>query len=88
MCKKGLAYLKGDFYQCDLIALKDEYNDRGVPSKGDYARGIGITMPIIGLCGFVPGIFVFAGLAQFILFIIYWNNMSNFKNELKSSSNV
>ena len=44
-------------------------------------------MQILGLCGFVTGINVFAGLAQFIMFIIYWNNMSNFKNELKSSSN-
>ena len=68
-------------------SLKDEYNERGLPSKGDYARGIGITMPILGLCGFIPGINIFAGLAQFILFIIYWSKMSNFKNELKSSSN-
>ena len=68
-------------------SLKDEYNDRGLPTRGDYARGIGITMPILQLCGFIPGINIFTGIANLILFIIYWSKMSNFKNELKSSSN-
>ena len=66
-------------------SLRNEYNFRGIGKVGDYGRGIGITMPILGLCGWIPIIGGLAGLANLILFIIFWVKMSEFKNELKKS---
>ena len=64
-------------------SLRNEFDSRGLSKSGDYGRAIGITMPILGLCGWIPILGGLAGLANLILFIIFWVKMSEFKNELQ-----
>lgn len=66
-------------------STKAEYAERGLGEKGDFSRGIGITMPILGLCGWIPVLGVLAGLANLVLFIIFWAKTAGYKNELKSN---
>jgi hypothetical protein len=66
---------------CDSV--KAEFEFRGNPEAGDYGRALGITMPILGLVGFVPFLGTFAGLANLVIFIIFWVKMAEYKNKLK-----
>jgi hypothetical protein len=68
---------------CDSIKAEFEY--RGMQEAGDYGRGIGIAMPILGLCGIIPVLGVFAGIANFILFIVFWVKMADYKSKLINS---
>ena len=65
---------------CDSV--KAEYNYRGLPQQGDFARSIGVTMPILSLVGIVPVIGPLASIAGLVLFIIFWTKMAGFKNYL------
>lgn len=64
-------------------SIKREFEDRKSPQQGDYLKGIGIAMPVLNVCGFIPVIGGIAGLANIILFIIYWIRSSEFKNQLR-----
>jgi hypothetical protein len=68
---------------CDSV--KNEYSSRGIKEAGDFGRGIGIAMPILSLCGIIPILGSLAGLANFILFIVFWVKMAGYKTKLKSS---
>lgn len=37
-------------------SVRAEYDFRGLPPKGDYAKGIGITMAVLGVVGLIPTI--------------------------------
>ncbi|TNF46819.1 MAG: hypothetical protein EP305_09910 [Bacteroidetes bacterium] len=67
---------------CDSV--KAEFEFRGKPETGDYGRALGITMPILGLVGFVPFLGTFAGLANLVIFIIFWVKMAEYKNKLRN----
>ncbi len=64
-------------------SIKTEFVSRGAPQPGDYARGIGLALPILGLCSIIPVLGVLAGLANLILFIIFWVKIHEFKEKLK-----
>lgn len=64
-------------------STKAEYAARGLSPKGDFSRAIGITMPILGLCGWIPVLGGLAGLANLVLFIIFWVRTAEYKNELR-----
>lgn len=66
-------------------SVKNEYAARNMPAQGDFGRGLGITMPILSLCGIIPILGGLAGLANIVLFIIFWVKMAGFKNELKNN---
>jgi hypothetical protein len=66
-------------------SLKKEFESRGIPEQGDYYRSIGITMPILGLCGIIPVLGILAAIANLVLWIMYWVKMSEYKNKLKTS---
>lgn len=66
---------------CDSVKL--EMMERSLEETGDYGRGIGITMPILGICGFIPYLNLLTGIANFILWIIFWSKMNGYKNTLK-----
>ncbi len=68
---------------CDSV--KNEYSSRGIKEAGDFGRGLGIAMPILSLCGIIPVLGSLAGLANFILFIVFWVKMAGYKTKLKSS---
>ncbi len=66
-------------------SVRNEYQARGIKKAGDFSRGIGVAMPILSLCGIIPFIGGLAGLANFVLFIIFWVKTAEYKNELKRS---
>jgi hypothetical protein len=59
-----------------------EYESRGLPPQGDFGKSLGITMPILSLCGIIPFIGGLAGLANLVIWIIFWSKMSGYKNQL------
>lgn len=63
-------------------SVKAEYIHRGLPLQGDFARSIGVTMPILSLVGIVPVIGPLARIAGFVLLIVFWVKMAGFKNYL------
>lgn len=66
---------------CDSI--KKEYATRGLEEQGDFGRAIGITMPILGLCGVIPVLGVLAAMANFILLIVFWVKIAGYKDKLR-----
>ena len=69
-------------------SVKAEYASRGLAPQGDFGRSLGITMPILGLCGIIPFLGYLASLANLVLFIIFWVKMAGFKNQLRSSKSM
>lgn len=65
-------------------SLKSEFESRGNPQEGDYGRALGITLPILGVCGVIPILGIFAGIGNLVVFIIFWVKMAEFKNKLRS----
>lgn len=67
-------------------SVKSEMESRGMAEQSDYGRGIGIALPILGLCGIIPFLGVLASIANLVLFIIFWVKMADYKNKLMHSS--
>lgn len=67
---------------CD--SLRTEFEERGHPQPGDYCRALGLTMPILNICGVIPVLGGLAGLAGLVILIIFWVKMAEFKNKLRS----
>ena len=64
-------------------SVSKEYQSRGLPADGDFGKGLGITMPILSLCGIIPFIVgPLAGLANLVIWIIFWSKMSKYKGQL------
>lgn len=66
-------------------SLKNEMEERGIGEAGDYGKNLGITMPILNLVGFVPFIGSLAGLANLVIFIVYWVKMAGYKTKLQAN---
>lgn len=67
-------------------SVKLEMESRGMAEQGDYGRGIGIALPVLGLCGVIPVLGFLASLANLVLFIIFWVKMAGYKTKLMQSS--
>jgi hypothetical protein len=65
-------------------SLKREFESRNSPQEGDYGRSLGITLPILGVCGIIPVLGIFAGIGNLVVFIIFWVKMAEFKNKLRA----
>lgn len=63
-------------------SVANEYASRGLAPQGDFGKSLGITMPILSLCGIIPFIGAFAGLANLIIWIIFWSKMAGYKSQL------
>ena len=63
-------------------SVSKEFQSRGIPADGDFGKGLGITMPILTLCGIIPVIGALAGLANLVIWIIFWAKMAKYKNQL------
>lgn len=63
-------------------SVSKEFQSRGLPADGDFGKGLGITMPILTLCGIIPVIGALAGIGNLVIWIIYWVKMSKYKNQL------
>lgn len=68
---------------CD--STKAEFQSRGLNDVGDFSKSVGITMPILSLCGWIPILGGLAGIANLVLFIIFWAKTADYKNQLKSN---
>ena len=67
-------------------SVKLEMESRGMAEQGDYGRGIGIALPVLGLCGIIPVLGFLASIANLVLFIIFWVKMAGYKTKLMTSS--
>jgi hypothetical protein len=63
-------------------SVSKEFQSRGIPADGDFGKGLGITIPILTLCGIIPVIGALAGLANLVIWIIFWAKMAKYKNQL------
>ena len=68
---------------CDSVKL--EYEDRGIIENGDFSRGIALALPILTLCSFLPFIGVLAGIANLVLFILFWVKTAEYKEKLRKT---
>lgn len=64
-------------------SLKAEFESRDAVQNGDYLKTLGIMMPILSLVGFIPILGGLAGLANLVIWIIYWVKINEFKNLLR-----
>lgn len=67
-------------------SVKLEMESRGLNEPGDYGRGIGIAMPVLGLCGIIPFLGFLASIGNLVLFIIFWVKMAGYKTKLQNST--
>lgn len=67
-------------------SLNREFESREIPQEGDYGKGLGLAMAIIGVVGLVPRLGDFTGLPSLILLIVYWVKMAKYKELLRSSN--
>lgn len=63
-------------------SIAREYAAREMSPDGDFGKTLGTVMPILSLCGFIPILGSFAGLANLVIWIIYWSKMGGYKNSL------
>lgn len=65
-------------------SLQREFNDRNNPQPGDYGRGLGITLPILFICLFIPFLNFLAIPGIIVIGIIFWVKMAQYKRMLRS----
>lgn len=68
-------------------SVEKEFQSRGTRLPGDYGRNLGLAISILTVVGLfqyigIPFIGNIAGLASFIVFIIYWVKTAELKNKL------
>ena len=68
-------------------SIRNEYQARGLKGDGDFGKNMGIAMAVLGLCGWIPVLGGLASLTNFVLFIIFWVKIGNYRTVLKSSPN-
>lgn len=64
--------------------LSREFSYRGKTIQGDYGKSLGLTLAILPLTSLVPILGSLAGIANLVIFIIYWVKMAEFKSKLIS----
>lgn len=68
---------------CDSV--KKEYAYRGFEASHSFQRELAIAMPILTLCSIIPFLGALAGIANLVIFIIFWVKMAEYKNYLKAN---
>ena len=63
-------------------SVAEEYKSRGWQPDGDFGKGLGTAMPILGLCSIIPIIGILASIGNLVIWIIFWSKMSGYKNTL------
>lgn len=66
--------------------LRREFESRDAAQQGDYLKGLGLGLSIVGVFGVIPyqPIRSVTGLIALILMIVYWVKASEMKNKLRS----
>ncbi|MBU3713870.1 MAG: hypothetical protein FGM46_02875 [Ferruginibacter sp.] len=63
-------------------SVANEYASRGLPPQDDFGKSLGVIMPILSLCSFIPFLGGLAGIANLVIWIIFWSKMSGYKKQL------
>jgi hypothetical protein len=63
-------------------SIANEYEARGMNPDGDFGKGLGTAMPILGLCSVIPLLGLLSAIGYFVVWIIFWVKMSEYKNNL------
>lgn len=64
-------------------SLAAEYARRGIPSpEAEPGQTIGLAMCICACCGIIPILGILAGLACFVLWIMYWMKIAEYSKVL------
>ena len=64
-------------------SIKNEYESRCYSDGGDYLKALGMAIPILGVAGIIPMLGGLAGVAGFIVLIIYWVKTAEIKKRLQ-----
>lgn len=67
-------------------SIKAEYNARELQGDGNFSKGLGTTLAVLGLVGFVPIIGSIASIANLIIWIVFWVKIAGYKNVLSSNN--
>jgi hypothetical protein len=68
-------------------SLGNEFRARNAHDvEPEPGKSIGIAMAVSAACGLIPIIGIVAGLAYFVLWIVYWVKMAEFSRKLDSRS--
>ena len=59
-------------------SVKKELESRGM--EGDGSKNLGMALAVTGALGVVPVLNTIAGLANFVIFIIWWSKTAGYKN--------
>jgi hypothetical protein len=63
--------------------LSNEFRLRNIPNMEPMpGQSIGIAMCVCGACGIIPFLGIFASLAGFVLWIVYWAKIAEFSRIL------
>lgn len=65
-------------------SLRKEFDERNNPQDGDYGKSLGIVLPILFCCLFIPFVNIIAILGIIVIGIIYWVKMAQYKSLLRS----
>lgn len=67
-------------------SLLIEFEDRGAPKDGDYLKGLGLTLGIIGVVNIIPisALKSITSLGILVIWIVYWVKTAEMKNQLRS----
>lgn len=63
-------------------SLENEFRLRSIPEDSEPGKGIGMAMCILAACGIIPVLGVFASLAAFVCWIMYWVKISGYSKML------
>ncbi|MES2554894.1 MAG: hypothetical protein V4604_02025 [Bacteroidota bacterium] len=67
-------------------SLRLEFEHREQPREGDYLKGLGLTLAILGAVNILPieVLKSITSLGILIIWIVYWVKTAEFKNQLRS----
>lgn len=65
-------------------SLRREFDARNSPQPGDYGKSLGITLPILFICLFIPFLNIIAIFGILVVGIIFWVKMAQYKRMLRS----
>jgi len=67
-------------------SLRLEFDEREAPKDGDYLKGLGLTLGILGVVNIIPfdALKSITSLGILVIWIVYWVKTAEMKNQLRS----
>jgi putative hemolysin len=67
------------------LSIEREFRQRNLPIEPNPAYTLGLTLAILNACSLIPILNFFTGIAAFVCFILYWNRISHYANQLEAA---